>query len=115
MGNIENQQIGVAVLPQLAVDIAFNGQFRRCLKLINGNDTRAQRGKTVQAFAKIPLFMSGLQIARADITVSYTHLPIPLRSQLQRLPMLICAKSTLTLTVCTPLTREWCRTPASWL
>ena len=56
-----NQQVCGGVLPQLAIDAGGDMQGRRKGDLVSGDDARAYGGKAVQTFAKVPLFVGGLQ------------------------------------------------------
>ena len=67
MCDIKNQQIGIAVLTQLSIDIAFDSQCRWIFKSIDGGNTWPDWCKPVQTFAEIPLFVPGLQIACTHI------------------------------------------------
>ena len=61
MCDIKNQQIGIAVLTQLSIDIAFDSQCRRIFKSIDGGNTWPDWCKPVQTFAEIPLLVTGLE------------------------------------------------------
>ena len=59
--DVKDHPVRGAVLPQLAVDAGGNMQGRWKDDLVSGDDARAYGGKAVQTFAKVPLFVGGLQ------------------------------------------------------
>ena len=67
MVDIEDQKLGIAVLAQFAIDIGTDRQLWRISDLIRGHDTWTHWQKSVQALAKIPLFVTGLHVSGADI------------------------------------------------
>ena len=67
ISDIEDQQVCTAVLAQFFVYPGLNVQNRRERNAVCGQNAGPHGSETVQAFPEIPLFVTGLHIARAYI------------------------------------------------
>ena len=67
MGNIKNEHIRTAVLPQYLIDPALDGQLRRSRNIVLCDDKWSHGGESIQALSKIPLLMACLHISGTHI------------------------------------------------
>ena len=67
MVNAKYHKLCTAVLAKLSVYPGLNGKPGRIGKFLRGNNTRPHGKKSIQAFAEIPLLMTGLKGSGAHI------------------------------------------------